>query len=293
MKTCSWLHFRAAAGIAALMFMVQMAIAQSLPNGGFELWTNGNPDNWKTTNTPPLIVNVTQSTDAHGGSSSMACSTVDYLGTPFPPVVVAGSDGKGFAINFRPAALHGWYKFVSVGGDQASINIGLSMSAAHQAVGGGLNPVISATTNIYTEFVKDIFYFTADIPDTANISITTTTAGTYHIGTILTIDDLSWGPTSDVKEVTPDKPSIFVLEQNYPNPFNPSTNIEFQVPDRSLVTIKVFDILGREMTTLVNEDLAPGRYRVTLDGSSMASGTYLYRLTAGGVTLSKRLMLVR
>jgi len=95
-------------------------------------------------------------------------------------------------------------------------------------------------------------------------------------------------------------PTEFALHQNYPNPFNPSTAIEFSVAsasggtgDRTKVTLKVYDVLGREVATLVNESLQPGRYKLTFDATGLASGVYLYRLRAGEFTQTKRMMLLR
>jgi photosystem II stability/assembly factor-like uncharacterized protein len=98
-------------------------------------------------------------------------------------------------------------------------------------------------------------------------------------------------------------PSSITLEQNYPNPFNPETAIRFQITDYGFVSLRVYDLLGREVATLVNEYRAPGSYTVTFparsgsasggDASNLSSGTYIYRLTAGGFTATRRMMLVK
>ena len=75
-------------------------------------------------------------------------------------------------------------------------------------------------------------------------------------------------------------PGSFALEQNYPNPFNPSTAIEYQIQEPGLVTLNVYDILGREVASLVKGHESPGRHQVTFDGSELSSGIYFYRLTA-------------
>jgi hypothetical protein len=73
-------------------------------------------------------------------------------------------------------------------------------------------------------------------------------------------------------------PLGFALSQNYPNPFNPTTNIEFQTSDFGFVSLKVYDILGRKVTTLVDEYMPGGNYKVEFDGSSFSGGVYFYRL---------------
>jgi hypothetical protein len=85
----------------------------------------------------------------------------------------------------------------------------------------------------------------------------------------------------------------YKLFQNYPNPFNPTTKIQFTIVNRQLTIVKVFDLLGREVTTLVNEVKSPGTYTVEFDGSDLASGVYFYRLQAGDFAQSKKLVLLK
>lgn len=96
----------------------------------------------------------------------------------------------------------------------------------------------------------------------------------------------------DVDVIKPDK---FLLYQNYPNPFNPSTTIQFAVSKKELVTLKVYDVLGNEVATLVNEYKEPGVYQVefSLDkNSGLSSGVYIYKLTAGSTTLDRKKMIL-
>ena len=88
-------------------------------------------------------------------------------------------------------------------------------------------------------------------------------------------------------------PKEFKLEQNYPNPFNPTTTIQYQLPADARVTLKVYDILGSEVVTLVNEDQEAGYKEVKFSGSSIASGMYIYRLTSGSFSSIKKMMLVK
>lgn len=91
----------------------------------------------------------------------------------------------------------------------------------------------------------------------------------------------------------PQDPVAFELSQNYPNPFNPSTTIRYALPSRSHVTLTVFNTLGQEVATIVNESQDAGYHEVRFDGSGLASGVYFYRLRAGGYLATKRLVLVR
>jgi hypothetical protein len=85
----------------------------------------------------------------------------------------------------------------------------------------------------------------------------------------------------------------FKLEQNYPNPFNPSTMIEFSIPAESRVALKVYNILGQEVATLVNESLLAGNHAVKFDASRFATGVYLYRITAGSFVSTKKMLLLK
>ncbi len=97
----------------------------------------------------------------------------------------------------------------------------------------------------------------------------------------------------DVKQISPNIPLTTALGQNYPNPFNPATHIQFSVTDLQLVTLKVYDVLGREVATLLNEQKSPGTYDVQWNASNMASGVYFYRLTAGNFIATKKLLLMK
>ncbi len=88
-------------------------------------------------------------------------------------------------------------------------------------------------------------------------------------------------------------PASYELAQNYPNPFNPETNIKFAVPKAGLVSLKLFDITGKEVLTGVNEVLQPGYYNVQIDGSRLSSGVYFYKLNGNGFTETKKMTLVK
>jgi hypothetical protein len=88
-------------------------------------------------------------------------------------------------------------------------------------------------------------------------------------------------------------PKAFRLEQNYPNPFNPSTTIKYDLPKLSDVRLSVYDVLGREVSVLVNEKRDAGVHEVTLDGSGLASGVYLYRLQAGDIVSTKKMLVLK
>ena len=97
----------------------------------------------------------------------------------------------------------------------------------------------------------------------------------------------------NVEPVSGQIPDKFNLYQNYPNPFNPSTNIKFDIPKNENVNITLFDVLGREVLTLINEYKKAGEYIVVFDGSNLSSGTYFYRIAAGGFVDTKKMVLIK
>lgn len=124
----------------------------------------------------------------------------------------------------------------------------------------------------------------------------------------LRINDLSgleigylsaWGiqinnsPVIGIQNISGEVPESFSLGQNYPNPFNPKTNIRIQMPNSGFAKLKVFDITGKEVAVLVNEELNAGTYNVDFDGSNLASGTYFYRLETDGYSDVKKMILIK
>ncbi len=101
------------------------------------------------------------------------------------------------------------------------------------------------------------------------------------------------GGSTFVNEINGNIPEKYLLSQNYPNPFNPTTKIQFEVPSSKFVKIVVFDILGKEVQTLVNESLQPGTYETSFDGSSLTSGVYFYRLITNEFTETKKMLLIK
>ena len=87
--------------------------------------------------------------------------------------------------------------------------------------------------------------------------------------------------------------SDYSLEQNYPNPFNPSTKISYSIKEEGLVTLKAYDVLGKEVTVLVNENKPVGYYEAEFNASQLPSGMYIYKLQAGSFTNVKKMLLTK
>jgi hypothetical protein len=97
----------------------------------------------------------------------------------------------------------------------------------------------------------------------------------------------------NIKHIERNLPNNFILSQNYPNPFNPTTRIKFRIINSNFVSLKVFDILGKQIQTLVNEKKATGAYEVEFNGEELTSGIYFYKLTVGKISISKKMILLK
>ncbi|MDR3628303.1 MAG: T9SS type A sorting domain-containing protein, partial [Ignavibacteriaceae bacterium] len=135
------------------------------------------------------------------------------------------------------------------------------------------------------------YYFTYP---TTKASYTAATGG-FPLG------DLNWWPEkkaqwilTDVKSVSgATLPAKYAIEQNFPNPFNPTTIIKYSIPKESLVKIKIYNVLGKEVATLVNSNQKAGEYNITFNAAKMASGVYFYNISAGNFNSTKKMILMK
>ncbi len=108
-----------------------------------------------------------------------------------------------------------------------------------------------------------------------------------------TILKTTTGGTIGIQQISTSLPDKFYLSQNYPNPFNPNTNIEFSLPQKSFVKLKVFDLLGREIANLVNENLSAGSYKYDFNASALPSGIYFYKLETENFSETRKMVLIK
>ncbi len=162
---------------------------------------------------------------------------------------------------------------------------------------GSINPAFQSSGTWYD-------YFSGDSISVGDPSAQVVLeAGEFHIYTDVKLPTPEQGILSEVEKNKNNIPVNFSLDQNYPNPFNPSTVIKYSIPtplrpspsqkEGLLVSLKVYDILGREVSTLVNKKQSPGEYIVTFDASKLSSGVYLYRLNSGSFSQTKKMILLR
>ncbi len=279
-----------------LCFIAQSVFAQ-IPNAGFEYWTLGNPDDWNANN---VLTNVTQSVSSHSGTYAVRGDVAELAGYTFSPTITSGVNAEGFAFSERPVSITGYFQFspAASSGDRFAVNVGLYKGGAGGIGVGIAANVYSTATSGYTKFSVPFNYLTQDVPDTCVIMIAIVGPGTNqqalpHVGSYYFLDDLAFSNEPVNVNDRVNTPAQFNLLQNYPNPFNPSTNIQFSLLKGSYIKLHVFNVLGMEVATLVDEYRGAGQYSERFDAGKFASGVYFYRLDAGNYSAMKRMLLVK
>jgi hypothetical protein len=267
-------------------------LAQVVPNGGFETWTNGNPDNWFVNNAPTYYTTVTKSSTAHTGSSSVKGTIVSWVGGLMGPLIEAGTTSEGFAVSQRYKTVSGYYQFNPLQGDKIGLDFSLYKAGSPVAIGAA---EITASTSSWTQFNVDFSYQTGDTPDICKLIFTIlgpTSSADYHQDSYFLLDDIDLSGTATSVNDKNIIPAKFSLEQNYPNPFNPSTKIQYNLPQNSFVNLTVYNAIGKEMTSLVNGVIPAGSHEVVFNASGLNSGVYFYTLKAGNNFFQTRKMIL-
>lgn len=278
--------------IAAFLFLLLITEGYSqITNAGFEDWdANGNPVSWQANNNPPLYTTIKKTTDRQSGNWALEGDVAPFSVLTVGPSVYSGIGAVGFPINFRPGAIKGFYKFTSTQDDFLQVQANFRKNGVY--IGGAANFLSPASS--YTQFSINSNFISGDVPDTVLIAIFVShSTGFPHVGSKMFIDDLSWGSATAVNEINAQTPNEFRLEQNYPNPFNPSTRIQYQLSNSSQVSLKVYDVLGNERATLLNEHKPAGSYEVDFNAQELSSGIYFYKMQSGSFIETKKMILIR
>ena len=197
-----------------------------------------------------------------------------------PPFVVA---------NQNPA-LRFWHWYNFSNGDTGQVQIKVN--------NGNWQPIssqfVSTSSGAWTNFFISLSAYADSTVQIAYYFHSQRIGSFANVSTGWYIDSIQVDVMVGIDEIVVDNiPSIFELKQNYPNPFNPSTTIEFDLPKTSHVALKVFNILGEEVATLVSDRLSAGSYSYNWDASNLASGVYLYRLQADDYVETRKMVLMK
>jgi hypothetical protein len=285
------------------LVLINFALSQQISNCGLEQWQSFTgyevPDSFLTMDQVLFLGQplVTKTTDAHSGQYAAIVQTGYVSVSGFLSYGRFEKIGQtnyfyGWPFAARPETLKFWYKFSPAGNDTGLAAIVLSKwNGSHVVIGSGLMPVFN-NTSPYTLAEIPVDYSSSETPDTIIISFISSFNSNPTVGTMLFIDDISLDYPTGVKEVTSNTFETFLLTA-YPNPFNPSTKISWQSPIGSWQTLKIYDVLGNEVATLVDEYKPAGSYEVEWDASRYPSGVYFYQLKAVEYVNTKMMILLK
>jgi protocatechuate 3,4-dioxygenase beta subunit len=206
-------------------------------------------------------------------------------------------EGIDIYVHEIPARVHGYAAItgrISLSGGAPSAVAGTIVCASQNSEVAGYGIADATGQYVINGLAPGTYTVTADLPGTESTQSKSATlsyaANGAPVGAVV---DLNLSLVTDVTEQGTGQPESFGLSQNYPNPFNPSTSISYQLSTGGRVDLRVFDMLGREVAVLVNGVQNAGRYTVSFDASSLSSGMYLYRLSTGSMTASKKMLLMK
>jgi hypothetical protein len=276
--------------VLVLLLICTFSSNAQILNGGFETWANGSPADWFPNNIPPLAVSITQTGDAHSGSSAVRGEVVAFMSGFLPPLIQAGNFASGFLISEKYYTFKGYFKFNPVGADILGINV--VMYNGSDIIGSGSVERTSSISS-YTEINVPVSYIDNRVPNKMIMQVFIAGSGSQdpNIGSVFFADDFQMstsitGINDQVNELS------FILEQNYPNPFNPVTKIKYSIPVSSEVVFTVYNSLGKEICKEISFKEA-GSHNINFRAEGLSSGVYFYNITAGEFTATRKLILLK
>lgn len=275
--------------LLSFSFTVMLFAQNEIPNFSFENWSNVDPDFWITFNSNG-DPNVFSSEDAYDGLISARMEVISGNSAP-PRLQSNNGSGEPFSVSQNYNYLIGYYKFSPINSDVVYL-----YSQLHGDVGqGGKEGMLAITepASEWTQFVIPLIEYQAGPVNQGTISFQMENLPSLHIGTYFIVDALEFLVSLTSVEDDDNSLNNFSLEQNYPNPFNPSTKISWQSPLSGHQTLKVYDVLGNEVATLVDEYREAGSHSVNFDAGGLSSGVYFYKLQSESFVETKKMILLR
>lgn len=277
------------------LLLINYSLCQ-IPNGSFESWSGDNPVGWTTNNILGYLTPVTKSNIAHSGNFSARLEMMNSMLGLLQPVLNAGPLTVGIPVSQRHNKISFYYQFYP-NSPSLNLTISVGMLKGSQLIGVAVGSTKQSKAS-FTKLTVSISYYNSQIPDAATIYITLIDSlfNPSGLGSYALIDDIYFDELTDIQAENINL-NEFYLYQNYPNPFNPSTKITWQSPVNGIQTLKVYDILGNEIETLVDEFRLAGRYEIEfnsdINGRRLASGIYFYRLQVGDFVSTKKMILLK
>ena len=188
----------------------------------------------------------------------------------------------------------GFYAFNNDGSDGGvEVYNGFTDEEKWTTLTNGLNKTSAGTFDISTGISGGPF--TINVGEEINVSFSIAAApGLENLRNAIAQSRIKYSsiPTN-IENENDEIPKVFSLSQNFPNPFNPTTTIKYSLPSEVEVSLKIYDVLGREVATLINRKQQPGNYYIEFDANDLTSGVYYYQLIAGSFVETKKLILLK
>ncbi len=264
------------------LLLINYSLCQ-IPNGSFESWSGDNPVGWTTNNILGYLTPVTKSNIAHSGNFSARLEMMNSMLGLLQPVLNAGPLTVGIPVSQRHNKISFYYQFYP-NSPSLNLTISVGMLKGSQLIGVAVGSTKQSKAS-FTKLTVSISYYNSQIPDAATIYITLIDSlfNPSGLGSYALIDDIYFDELTDIQAENINL-NEFYLYQNYPNPFNPSTKISWQSPVSSHQIIRIYDILGNEIVTLVDEYKPAGIYEIEFNpaiyNKQPASRIYFYQLQA-------------
>lgn len=253
------------------------------------LYLNSGPPNYSFTKvTTGIVVND------HG--ASFGCAAADFDNNGSLDLFVANRLGRQNFLYTNNGNSNKWVNIKCVGAiNKSGIGTKVRLRATINGVARWQTQEVSGQSG-YNSQTLTLHFGLGDAGVIDSVLIDWQSGLTERFGTLMTNQNITFGEglgPMGAEDLPRRGPSDFHLGQNYPNPFNPATSITYQLGERSFVDLIVVDVLGRNVTTLVNEDRLPGEHSVVWNANGFSSGIYYYRLRTGSFTETKKMLLLR
>ncbi|MFI5220778.1 MAG: T9SS type A sorting domain-containing protein [Bacteroidia bacterium] len=272
----------------ANVMLINVGYAQTIPNADFETWSGGSPTGWTAlTNIPALSVyTVTQSADHFSGSSSVKFNTVNYAGHIYPALM---TNTNGIATSLKPVYLNGYIKSYLTGSDTFWLAVTFYSNTSGNSGGAVDRSNLNQTS--WTPFHVSLAYPANFIPDTVLFYFQLHAATTSSVY----IDSISFSDTplgNELGAVLPGVKNISPVPVFnsfvYPDPANGNSHINFGLNSTSSVNIRIYDITGRFVKTVLNETVASGIHQADFNADELHSGIYFYTISGNGISETKK-----
>lgn len=283
--------------IGALFFSVFSFGQNPVPNASFEDWTDIGPAEWHTSNSPGgNSSNVTRTTPGRTGEYALKGEVAVWPGTPglpFIPLLESNTSDFGFPVSELHEAVSMYYKFQPADPeDVLAVFVGV-MDQNGTSFGGGFVEV-SAPADTFTLLSVPINYGPGE-PYRALISMTVNNYGSTGlpaIGAYFIVDDISMGDAVTTPAGEAGRPDVRRLSV-FPNPVSSSLSVSFSLLAGGYVTLDLFDLTGRKVSTVFSGDLHDGDYSMPANVEALPDGLYLCRLTTAGGSLTQKIRVLK